>query len=165
MKYHIQEKVLSMHGVYNVFDDAGNRCYYLKQKMISLKNKSCLYDAQEREIAHISRKVISAHAVHDLEMTNGEHAQIGTQKLLQIHDNYEIGGFEWKISGGVLGHDFEISDHNGKVIAQAKQAWISIGDLVTVDILDGSQTEKVVAVLITILMIHRDRRNTADAGA
>lgn len=164
MRFHIREKVMSFHGVYNIFDDSETFCYYLKQKMVSLTNQAGFYDAQDRELAHISRKLPSMHAVHYLEMANGETAEIGKKNLVQLHDNYEIEGFGWTIQGGVLGHDFQVLDGSGRVIAEAKRAWISIGDVVAVDILDETQKEKVLAVLLIILLIHRDRKRAMEAG-
>lgn len=157
MKYRIKEKVLSLHGAYRVFDEEENVCYHVKQNAVSITNKTHLYNAGDEEIALIHRKVLSMHSVHYVEMANGESAQISEAKLFQLHDNFEIGGFGWQVKGDITGHNFEILDGAGRTIAEASEKWISIGDSLGVDIPDAANTEKVIAVLITILLIQRDR--------
>lgn len=157
MRYRIKEKVLSLHGAYLIFDENDNECYHVKQNAVSITNKTHLYDMNEKEIALIHKKVISMHAVHYLEMSDGTQGEISEKKFLQLHDNYQVDGFGWQIEGDVWGHEFRILDHNSHVIAESKEAWISIGDLFTVDVYDSSQTTKILAVLITLSLIHRDR--------
>lgn len=165
MRYHIKQKVLSLHGVYNIYDEEENKCYYVKQDPISITNKTHLYNSQDEEVALIHRKVMSMHAVHYIEMTNGEQGEIREKKYLQLHDNFQIDGFEWHVKGDILGHEFQIVDDMDRVIAEANEKWFSVGDLFSVDIPDERNTEKVVAVLVTISLIHRDRMNTASTSS
>lgn len=159
MQYHIKQKVLSLHGAYEIFDETDKKCYHIKQNAVSITNKTHFLDMEDHELATIHRKLVSMHATHYIEMANGDQATISEEKMIQLHDNYEIGGFGWTIKGGVLGHDFQILDANGSMIAESQQKWISVGDKVAVNVYVDSQAVKVLAVLITILLIHRDREN------
>ena len=156
MRYHIKEKVLSLHGAYKISDENGNDCYYVKQNVVSLTNKT-LYDMRDHEIALIHRKAISMHSVHYLEMADGTQGTISEKKMFQLHDNYHVNGFDWQVNGDIFGHEFQILDSDDQVIAESTEAWFSIGDLFTIDIYDETQTEKVLVVLITLSLIHRDR--------
>ncbi len=159
MKYRIRGKVLSLHGIYRVFDEEENIRYHVSQNAVSITNKTYLYNETDEQIAFIHRKIISMHYVHYVEMANGESAEISEEKIIQLHDNFEIDGFGWRVKGSITGHNFEILDGTGQIIAEAREKWISIGDSVCVDIPDAANTEKVIAVLIAILLIQRDRRN------
>lgn len=159
MRYRIKEKVLSLHGVYRVFDEEERVCFHIKQKAVSLTNKTYLYNADDEEIAQISRKVFSVHAVHYVEMANGQRAEISEAKMFQFHDNFEIDGFGWHVNGDITGHNFLILDDADNLIAEADEKWLSIGDSLGVDIQNADDVEKVIAVLITILLIQRDRIN------
>lgn len=165
MRYHIKEKVLSLHGVYNIYDEQGNECYYIKQKPISITNETHLYNMKDEEVALIRRKIMSMHAVHYVEMKNGEQAEISEKKYLQIHDNFVIEGFGWHVDGDIWGHEFSVKDSSEQLIAEAQEKWFSVGDLFTVDILDERNAEKVIAVLITLSLIHRDRTNAMTASS
>ena len=157
MRYHIKEKVLSLHGAYKISDENGNDCYYVKQNVVSLTNKTHLYDMRDHEIALMHRKAISMHSVHYLEMADGTQGTISEKKMFQLHDNYHVNGFDWQVNGDIFGHEFQILDSDDQVIAESTEAWFSIGDLFTIDIYDETQTEKVLVVLITLSLIHRDR--------
>ena len=164
MKYRIRQKVLSLHGVYNIYDETGEECYFIKQNAVSATNKTHLYDQDENELALIHRKMVSMHETHYIEMSSGETAELSEKKMLQIHDNYEVEGFGWTVSGDITGHEFTITDAAGQVLAESQQKWISVGDVVAVEVYDGSQTAKIMAVLITLLLIHRDRIKTAETN-
>lgn len=157
LKYRIKEKVLSLHGAYQIFDENDNECFHVKQNAVSLTNKTHLYNMNNKEIAFIHKKVMSMHSVHYLEMADGTQGEISEKKLFQLHDNYEVEGFGWQITGDIFGHEFQIVDAGNQIIAESREAWFSIGDLFTVDIYDETQTEKVLAVLVTLSLIHRDR--------
>lgn len=157
MKYRIRQKVLTLHGVFQVFDEEEKLCYHVRQNAVSITNKTHIYNNVDEEVALIHRKILSLHYVHYVEMANGESAEISEAKILQLHDNFEIGGFGWKVKGNITGHNFEILDGDGRTIAEASKKWISIGDSLGVDIPDPANTEKVIAVLLTILLIQRDR--------
>ena len=43
MKYRIKEKVLSLHGAYQIFDENDNECFHVKQNAVSLTNKTVSY--------------------------------------------------------------------------------------------------------------------------
>lgn len=168
MRYRIKEKVLSLHGAYRIFDENDAECYHVKQDMVSITNKTHLYDMNDEQVALIHKKVMSMHSVHYLEMSDGTQGELSEKKFLQLHDNYQVEGFGWEIEGDIWGHEFRILDSSSHVIAESKEAWISVGDLFTVDVYDPSQTAKIIAVLVTLSLIHRDRetamRNSTSGG-
>ncbi len=159
MLYHIRQKVMSLHGVYNVTDTADRLCFHVKQRAVSATNHTVLYDENDLELGTIHRKMVSLHGTHTIEMSNGEKAELREHRALELHDNYDVEGFGWTVAGNITGHEFAIQDAGGNEIARSQEAYLSIGDRMAVEVLDESQTAKVVAVLIAILEIQRDRKN------
>lgn len=158
MKFRIKEKVFSLHGEYKIYDEYDNVCYSVRQNAISVTNKTFIYDASGREVAFIHRKVVSMHDTHFIEMADGASTQFNEKKYLQLHDNYEAEEFGWHVSGNITGHEFTITDNGGRMIAEAKESWISIGDMLMVEVYEQNDVEKVIAILVAISLIQRDRK-------
>lgn len=164
MQFFMKEKLISIHGIYHIYDMEGSECYYVKSKAISITRKTYLYDMQDSEIAFIHAKPISMHAVHYITMANGEETEVETKKLIQVHMNLNVPGFGWHLEGKIMAHDFSILDEQNHTIATVHRKWISLGEGFEINVENDSQGEKVLAVMIVLEQILADMENSDTAA-
>ena len=157
-------KVFTLHHHIDITDSNEQVVYQADSKMISLHDKTDLQTASGQQVAHIERKLFSFHERHYITMADGTEFELSNEIFHIIKDITNIVGLGWQLKGNVLGLNFELYDTNGEIIAVISQKMISIHDKWCVDIYKKEHEQKVVAILITLQHMIKDREATASSG-
>ena len=124
-------------------------------------DKTDIYPAGGRHVAHIERKLITLHEIHYVDMANGKSFVLSNEILHIIRDVTNIEGLGWILEGNFLQLNFTIKDAHRRLIAVVSQKAFSIHDKYAADIYMPEYEEEVVAVLITLQHMVRDRQAAA----
>ena len=157
-------KVFTLHHHIDITDSNEQVVYQANSKMISLHDKTDIQTASGQQVAHIERKLFSFHERHYITMADGTQFELSNEIFHIIKDITNIVGLGWQLKGNVLGLNFELYDTNGEIIAVISQKMISIHDKWCVDIYKKEHEQKVVAILITLQHMIKDREATASSG-
>ena len=157
-------KIFTLHHRIEITDEAENVVYRASSKAISLRDKTDLFDAADRPVAHIERKILTIHQRHYVTMADGTSFELSTELFHLIKDVTNIEGLGWQLRGNVLGLNFELYDQNGGIIAVIAQKMLSMHDKYCMDIYRPEYEKIVVAILVTLQHMLRDREN-ANASA
>ena len=98
-------------------------------------------------------------------MSDGQRFELTNELFHLIKDITNIEGLGWQLQGNILGLNFELYDRAGNVIAAIGRKMLSIHDKYCVDIYQPELEKQVVAILITLQHMIRDRENTAAASS
>ncbi|MBQ8979065.1 MAG: hypothetical protein IJ080_04790, partial [Oscillospiraceae bacterium] len=158
-------KVFSLHHSIQITDAEGNVVYNASTKFPSLHDKTDIYDAAQRHIAHIERKFLSLHERHFVSMGDVTRFELCNELFHLINEITNIEGLGWQLRGNIIGLNFELYDQYGEVIAVIAQKMISLHDKYCVDIYRPEYEDKVVAILITLQHMIKDRENSAAASS
>jgi uncharacterized protein YxjI len=158
-------KVMTLHHRIEISDANENVVYRAETKFPSLHDKTDIYDASGRHVAHMERKLFTLHERHFVTMADGMAFEISNELFHLIKDVTNIEGLGWQLRGNVLGLNFELYDQNGEVIAVIAQKLFSMHDKYCVDIYQPAHEKTVVAILITLQHMIRDRQNAAAASS
>lgn len=157
-------KLITMHKEIDIMDANERVVYKAKSKMISIKDKTDIVRASGEQVAHIERKVMTLHEAHFITMADGQKFEMSNEIMHIIKDVTNIKGLGWQLKGNILGLNFELYDASGKIVAVIGQKMISIHDKYCIDIYQRQYEEIVVAILITLQHMIRDRENAASAA-
>ena len=157
-------KVFTLHHHIDITDSNEQVVYQANSKMISLHDKTDIQTASGQQIAHIERKLFSFHERHYITMSDGKQFELSNEIFHLIKDITNIEGLGWQLKGNVLGLNFELYDSNGEIIAVISQKMISIHDKWCVDIYKKEHEQKVVAILITLQHMIKDREAAHSSG-
>ena len=91
-------------------------------------------------------------------MADGLQFELSNEVLHIIKDITNIEGLGWQLQGNILGLNFELYDQNGSIIAVIGQKMLSIHDKYCIDIYRREYEEIVVAILVTLQHMIRDRQ-------
>ena len=152
-------KVISLHRRIEITDASENVRYRAETKFPSLHDKTDVYDAEGRHVAHIERKFFSLHERHFISMEDGTAFELSNELFHLIRDVTNIEGLGWQLQGNILGLNFELYDENGEIIAVIAQKLFSLHDKYCIDIYRPQFEKIVVAILITLQHMIRDRQN------
>ena len=158
-------KVLTLHHQINITDEYENNIYHAWTKFPSLHDKTDVYDNNDRMIAHIEKKFFSLHERHYITMDDGLSFELSNELFHIIKDITNIVGLGWQLKGNILGLNFEIYDQNGDIIAVISQKMLSIHDKYCVDIYKPEYEKIIVAILITLQHMIRDRESASASSS
>ena len=158
-------KVLSLHHEITVTDASDNVAYRAQSKFFSLHDKTDVFDSAGNNVAHIEKKILTIHQRHFITMADGTAFELSVELLHLIKDVINIEGLGWQLRGNVLGLNFELYDQNGSIIAVISQKMLSIHDKYCIDIYRPEYEKAVVAILITLQHMIRDRENASASAS
>ncbi len=150
-------KVFTLHHHIDITDGSENIVYQANTKFPSLHDKTDITDASGNQVAHIERKFFTLHHRHFVTMADGTQFQIATEFWHLVKDIINIEGLGWQMRGNIMGLNFQLYDSDDSVIAVISQKMFSMHDKYCIDLYRPEFESTVVAILITLQHIMRDR--------
>lgn len=158
-------KVFTLHHHIDVTDDAGQVVYQARTKILTLHDHTELVDAAGNSVATIRKKFFTLHERHFISMADGTEFQLSNELWHLIKDITNIEGLGWQLRGNIMALNFELYDADESVIAVIGQKMISLHDKYCIDIYRPEHEQKVIAILITLQHMIRDRENAAASSS
>jgi uncharacterized protein YxjI len=158
-------KVFTIHHHIDITDEHEELVYEANSKAVSIRDKTDVTDAVGRQVAHIERKVFTIHETHMITMADGTDFILSNELFHLIKDITNIEGLGWQLRGNILGLNFELYDKDGSIIAVIGQKMLSIHDKYCIDIYKPEHEQKVVAILVTLIHMIKDRENASAASS
>ena len=103
-------KLLTLRHEISVTDDRENVVYRAQSKVVSLRDKTDVFDAADKPVAHIEKKLFSFHERHFITMADGTQFELSNELFHLIKDVTNIVGLDWQLRGNILGLNFELYD-------------------------------------------------------
>lgn len=154
-------EVLTLHHRIEITDGGGCVVYRAETQFPSIHDKTDIYGSDGRHVAHIERKLVSLHERRYVEMENGNRFMLSNELFHLIKDVTNLEGLGWRLEGNLLQLNFSIRDVGGELIALVSQKAFSIHDKYAADIYKPEHEEEVVAILIALQHMIRDRQGTS----
>lgn len=158
-------KVFTLHHHIDITDGNENVVYQSNSKFFSLHDKTDITDASGAQVAHIERKILTIRQRHYVTMADGTRFELANELLHLIKAVTNIEGLGWQLRGNILALNFELWDADGNIVAVISQKLISLHDKYCIDIYQPEQEAIVVAILVTLQHMIRDRAAAASSGS
>ncbi len=158
-------KVFTLHHHIDITDENENVVYQANSKFFSIRDKTDVTDAGGRQVAHIERKFFSLHERHYVTMGDGSKFEISNELWHIVKDITNIEGLGWQLRGNIAGLNFELYDPQGGIIAVIGQKLISLHDKYCIDIYQPEVEETVIAILVTLQHMMKDRAAASSGGS
>ena len=158
-------KVFSLHHRIEVVNDREEVVYRAESKVISLHDRTEIFDADGNPVAKMWKKVLTLHERHFIEMADGTNFQLSNELWHLIKDVTNVEELGWQLRGNIMALNFQLYDADESVIAVIGQKMFSLHDKYCIDIYKPEHEQKVIAILITLQHMIRDRENAAAASS
>ena len=158
-------KIFTMHHHIDITDANDNIVYQANTKVFTMHDTTRITDADGKQVAEIRRKLFSFHQRHYITMATGEEFELSNEFFHIIKDITNIEGLGWQLRGNILALHFQLLDNMGNIIATIGQKFISMHDKYSVDIYRPEYEAKVIAILVTLQHMIRDRENANAASS
>ena len=157
-------KVFTLHKHIDILDEAGNVAYVAETKFPSIHDKTDIINAEGEHVAHIERKLLTLHERHYITLRDGVQVEFSNEIWHIYKDITNIEGLGWQVRGNMFGLNFEVYDAEGNIIGVIGQKLLSIHDKYCIDIYNTECEEALVAILITLQHMIRDRAASGSSG-
>ena len=107
MRLLIKQRVFSWTDSYDVYDEYGNRKYFVKAEFLTLGHQIHVYDMQNREVGCIRQKLLTLLPEFRIEMDGVECGSI-QKKFTFLRPKYEVDCNGWRVEGDFLGWDYDV---------------------------------------------------------
>lgn len=161
----ISTKVMTLHQATDITDENEQVLYQSNSKFFSLHDKTDITDAAGNQVAHIERKFFTLHERHFITMADGFQFQLSNEIWHIYKDITNLEGLGWQIRGNMFELNFELYDQQDNVIAVISQKMFSIHDKYAIDIYQPDKEPVVVAIVITLQHMIRDRQRRRAASS
>lgn len=161
---YLSTKVLSLHQRTEITDDQGFVQYRSESKVLTLHDRTTLFNSDGVVVANISKKFLTLHERHYIYMSDGTYFEMSNEIFHLIKDITNIEGLGWQLRGNCLGLNFELYDAEGAIIAVVGQKMLSIHDRYCIDIYRPELEPYVVAIVLTLQHMNRDRSSNSSSG-
>ena len=158
-------KFFSLHKDTDITDDAGNVLYHSASKFFSIHDKTDITDQDGNHVAHIERKVFTLHERHFITMADGRYFELSNELWHLIKDISNIEGLGWVLRGNIAGLNFQLYDQDDRIIAVISQKLFSIHDKYCADIYQPEEEKTVVAILVTLQHMMKDREARSSSSS
>lgn len=158
-------KVFTLHHHIDIMDASEKILYEADTKILTLHDTTDIYTADGEHVANIRRKLLSLHERRFVVMDDGKEFQLSNEIFHIIKDVTNIEGLGWQLRGNLLGLNFEIYDSLDEVIAVIAQKMFSIHDKWCVDIYKKEHEKNIVAILVALQHMIRDRQSSSGGGS
>ena len=160
-------KILSLHQATDITDEQENVLYHSSSRFFSLRDKTDITDGSGNQVAHIERKIFSLHERHFITMADGKSFELSNELWHLVKDISNIEGLGWILRGNIAGLNFQLYDGQEKIIAVISQKMLSIHDKYCVNIYQPEEEKIVVAILVTLqhMIRDRERRRSSSSGS
>ena len=119
MKYYIREKLISLHHRFYVYKEDGHQAYEISSRMISIGDKTTLYDMKGGKHAYIEQRILHLMSHYDIYLEDHLACSIN-KKFRLLKNDYGLSN-GYRVDGNILALNFTIIDSHGKMILMARR--------------------------------------------
>lgn len=146
MKLLIKQRVFSWTDSYDIYDEQGEKKYFVKAEFFSLGHQLHVYDRFEREIGCIKQRLFTLMPTFDIEIDGVTKGSI-QKKFTFFKPKYEIDFNGWRCEGDFLSWDYDVYSGCSSVVHISKQI-LSWGDTYVIDI--ANPEDELMALMLCI---------------
>lgn len=132
MKLLIKQRVFSWTDSYDVYDEDGNRKYFVKAEFIALGHRLHVYDSSGSEAGMIKQRLFTLLPAFDIEVGGVTRGSI-QKKFTLLRPKYDVDFNGWRAEGNFLGWDYDVYSGCNPVVHITKEI-LHWGDTYVVDI-------------------------------
>ena len=143
-----KQKLMSLAGKYEVYDEAGNPVYKI-QGRISIPKRFEIYNMQGEKIAVLKSKVFDILPQFRLFIDGQEVGRV-KKKFTFFTQKFKVDCNDWKVDGNILGWNYSIVDTNNEVVASMEKKLWHMTDQYVLDIADPKDALLVLMIVLAI---------------
>lgn len=153
--YYLKQKVLSMRGRFNVFDQSEQEVYSIEGSFMQIPKTYTIRDIERNERALITKKVLSWLPTFYVEV-EGRNIFTIKKKFTFLKAKYSVVGEGIEVSGNVWDMEFDVVK-DGQTIGRVNKEWLTWGDTYHIQVFDEQWEMIIIALVVAIDCVKADQ--------
>jgi uncharacterized protein YxjI len=146
MRLLIKQRVFSWTDSYDIYDENGEKRYFVKAELIALGHQIHVYDNAQRELGMIKQRLLTIMPVFDIEIDGVIRGCI-EKKFTFFKPKYEVDFNGWRCEGDFLAWEYDVYAGCSSVVHITKEL-LHWGDTYVIDI--ANPEDELMAVMLCI---------------
>ena len=146
MRLMIKQRVFAWTDTYDIYDEWGNKKYFVKSEFLSIGHKIHVYDRYDREVGMVREKLLKLLPTFEIDV-DGETVGTVKKKWTFLRPKYEIDCNGWQCDGTIWGWDYDVIS-GGDLVAHISKELLHWGDTYVLDIVDPA--DEIMALMLVI---------------
>ena len=152
MRYVIREKFFRLTEDSVIKNEQGEPIYQVKGKIFSLHHTLVLMDLAGKELATVSKQIISMTPKFHITRHGEEVATVRKKLISPFVDRFSVdipGPDDLHVTGSIFEHNFTV-ERKGNVVATVSKRWVAMTDTYGVDTAEGEDDVLILAIVLAI---------------
>jgi len=146
--FYIKQKLITLRDNFFVYDIDEREVYTIQGNLIEVPKKFIIRDEAMQERAIITRKLKTIMPAFQV-VVEGQYEFTIKKGLRLFRSRYSVEGEGVEVKGDFWNMEFEIT-HNGRKIAMVQKEWLSWGDTYQITVLDEAWEIVVITLVVAI---------------
>lgn len=157
--FYLKQKVMSMRGRFNVFDDLQQEVYKIEGSFLQIPKTFTISDMQHNEKALVTKKTFSWLPTFYVEVAGRQIFTI-KKEFTFFKAKYSVDGAGIEVNGNLWDMNFDVVK-DGQVIGSVTKEWLTWGDTYQIQVLDEAWEMIVIALVVAIDCVKADQNAAA----
>jgi uncharacterized protein YxjI len=166
--YVMRERFFDIGDDFDITDESGRRLFHVDGKMLTLRDRVVISDADGNEVAEVRRRLVALRRTYEVSIGGETAAEVRKSLFTPFRDKFTIdipGPQDLTMHGNLLDHEFTI-ERDGDTVATVSKRWLTIRDTYAVDVAEGENDLLILASVVALELSQRrddrDDRNGDD---
>jgi uncharacterized protein YxjI len=146
MRLLIKQRVFSWSDSYDIYDEDGEKRYFVKAELIALGHQIHVYDNHQRELGMIKQRLFTIMPVFDIEIDGMRRGCI-EKRFTFFKPKYDVDFNGWRCEGDFLAWEYDVYAACSPVVHITKEL-LHWGDTYVIDI--ANPEDELMAVMLCI---------------
>jgi uncharacterized protein YxjI len=146
MRLLIKQRVFSWTDSYDVYDENGNRKYFVKAEFFALGHQLHVYDSNQNKIGMVKQRLLTWLPAFEIEVGGVTRGSI-QKRFTLLRPKYDVDFSGWRVEGDFLGWDYDVYSGHGQVAHITKEI-LHWGDTYVVEI--ANPAEELMGLMLVI---------------
>lgn len=130
MKLRIKQRVFSWTDTYDVYDERGVACYYVKAEFLALGHQIHVYEKTTgREVGSIHQRLLTFMPTFEI-VIDGRVQGTVRKEFSLFRPRYNVDYRGWMVEGDLFAWDYRVMQGGAEVMSITKE-WLTWGDTYT----------------------------------
>ncbi|HOP57445.1 MAG TPA: LURP-one-related family protein [Bacillota bacterium] len=159
-RYYLKQKVLALKDTYSVFDESGKEVFHVKGAWISFTRRKDFCEPTGEILFTIRRMLFHLLPHYSLTDSSGKEVANIKKRFTVLSHRIDIlsSRGDYSITGDFMAHDFTI-EKAGQAVVEIHKKWMSWGDSYEIGVSDEENASFYVALVVMIDDCLYNRKN------
>ena len=159
--FYIKQKLISLRDNFHVYNEQDEEIYTIEGSFLRIPKRFIIRDQQFNERAVIERKVISLLPKFNVTV-EGQYEFSIKKHFSFFKSRYSIEGEGIEVNGNLWDMDFDIM-HKGQKIGTVNKAWLSLGDTYKIDVFEEPWEMVIITLVVAIDRVKEEKNSIASS--